>query len=418
MRASNPVAALAVTMLAIAGPAATMTAGAGATSTRPCHPAWTSTATPHLPSSTLDTEIDSVTALSARDVWFSGTVYGMSEPQPWILHWNGAAVHPAAQTPQPPLDAQEGGPGSFDARGDGWVLASSFGTPDPGMSPEGAGTGPPYAERWHGGHWTMTPLPVSPDPRVAGLQVQAVSSVSSSSAWAAGMFYRATPHITEGTQPIGALIEHWDGTEWRIVPNPAEARAGTELSAVTVVSPADVWVVGQEENSAGTTVPLVEHWDGSAWRVIPVPAGSAPSAFYAVGAAARGQIWATGDQTKPGTAQVAIPLAEHWNGTSWSMSRLPAVGNAVLTGVYVGAPGDVWASSETAAGSKAVFLHLTDGKWTVVAAPVPQEYGMAYDYLGIGGSSADDVWAVGDASDQDSGAWTAVVSHLSCGRPD
>lgn len=411
------------TMLAAAVLAATSTVGAtGAASAAPqagvCRPAWTLAAPPPVPggpvalSQTL-AGVNSVTALSARDVWFSADHVGQSV-QPWVLHWDGRTVRPARQIPRLPLDGQDGGAGSFDSATDGWVLADNAGATPAGMGIHDPSTAAPYAERWHEGHWTMTPLAVSLHPRTTGTMLTGVSSMSAANAWGVGLFYRAKPGVTAGTAPTGALIEHWDGTSWSIVPNPASARPGDELSALAVVSPANIWAVGREQNATGTVVPLVEHWNGSAWRTLPVPAGSAPSALYAVSAHGAGDVWAVGDQTKPGTKNVAVPLAEHWNGRSWAVASLPDVGNALLTGVYAASSADVWATVYTPAAVPAVFLHDNSGRWTAVPAPGPQAYGLTYYYAGIDGTGPRDIWAVGTASANSTAGSNPLIARLHC----
>jgi len=67
------------------------------------------------------------------------------------------------------------------------------------------------------------------------------------------------------------LIEHWDGRGWRQAAsrNPA---VDDGLVAVTAVSPTDVWAVGSMSSGAPfSDRPLIEHWNGSAWRVVPAP---------------------------------------------------------------------------------------------------------------------------------------------------
>jgi hypothetical protein len=411
------------TVLAAAVLAATSTAGAAVAASampqaRACRPAWRLASPPHVPGgpvalSQVLAGIDSVTALSARNAWFSGDLIGQSV-QPWVLRWDGKTVRPARQVPQLPLDGQYGGAGSFDSATDGWVLASNAGATPAGMGIHDPGSAAPYAERWHGGRWTMTPLAVSPHPRTTGTILNGVSSVSAANAWGIGLFYRAKPGVIAGTAPAGALIEHWDGTSWSIVRNPASARRDAELSALTVVSPANIWAVGREQNDTGTVVPLAEHWDGRSWRTVPVPAASAPSAFYAVSAHGGGDVWAVGDQTKPGTENVAAPLAEHWDGRSWAAADLPDVGNAQLTGVYAASAADVWATVYTPAAVPAVFLHGHGGRWAAVPAPGPQAYGLSYYYAGIDGTGPRDIWAVGTASTGSTAGSSPLIARLHC----
>jgi len=93
-----------------------------------------------------------------------------------------------------------------------------------------------------------------------------VAAVSGRDVWAVG-----------GTgSPIGSvgLVEHWDGTAWAVVPSPDVGLGSahiTELSGVAVASPTSVWAVGYHSGGSNRQRTLVEHWDGSAWTVVPTP---------------------------------------------------------------------------------------------------------------------------------------------------
>ena len=58
---------------------------------------------------------------------------------------------------------------------------------------------------------------------------------------------------------------------------------------------------------------LVEHWNGSAWSVVPSPnvGGSYDNALYGVAAVSANDVWAVGHDGDPITGQT---LVEHWNG--------------------------------------------------------------------------------------------------------
>jgi hypothetical protein len=370
-----------------------------------CHAAWTLAATPFTnPPAAV---VTSVSALSPHDVWFAGRA-GYGDPQ--VLRWDGRSVaEPSAQIPPILLMPAEEGlsqfgyGGSFDSDTDGWVLATPAALAFTGMADIAT------AEHWHDGRWTMTPLAVSPSPATKGVQLAGIAALSPADAWAVGAFYQAP-----GPSPvsIGALIEHWDGISWTIVPNPASARPDAQLHALTAVSPTDIWAVGyQAGSSTGSIVPLVEHWDGSTWSVIPAPAGNQPSGLLAVSAAGGG-VWAAGAQTQPGTTSTAIPLIEHWDGTAWNVQSLPDTGNSKLQAIYAASPNDVWAGGQFASGLTDVFLHWNGRTWTTLLVPGPQEFGLSYQYTAIGGTGPHDIWAAGTAVN---GVATAVIAHLGCG---
>jgi photosystem II stability/assembly factor-like uncharacterized protein len=86
-------------------------------------------------------------------------------------------------------------------------------------------------------------------------------------AWAVGTT------ITTGGDT--AVIEHFDGSDWRITASPDVAGVhNTGLRAVAAVAADNAWAVG----SAGPGS-LIEHWDGTSWHKVASPAdpGRAPA---------------------------------------------------------------------------------------------------------------------------------------------
>jgi hypothetical protein len=419
MRISRTLTALAATGLVAATTGAAVPASAGPAQGG-CAPSWKLTATP---APTGDTAgLSGVSVVSAKDAWFAGDAFsgGVVADHPWVLRWNGHSFSPAAAIPQGPFETRDANlGGSFDSATDGWVLGNSQLTPV---------ASPQYAADWDGSRWTITPLAVDPDPASATqptLQMSAIASLSASDAWAAGSFY-TLPQPTP--EPAGAVIEHWDGTQWAIVPNPdSAASTDSYLDALTVVSPSDIWAVGgQNANGAGGQTPLVEHYNGTAWTVVPAPAGAVPAEFSAVSAEGPSDVWAVGAQTDPGTGK-ATGLVEHWNGTAWSVvTGLPPLsGNSEhpsseLLSVYAASPTDVWATVKTVLASTDLgmenFLHWDGTSWTLVPVPGPQEYGLDYEYTGIAGSGPNDIWATGYQTPPSGySARTPLLAHLSCG---
>ncbi|HEY3952831.1 MAG TPA: hypothetical protein VGM53_05605 [Streptosporangiaceae bacterium] len=404
MRTSRALTVLAAAGLLAATATGATSRAAASTHTQACTPKWKLVATPA--SLGANAQMTGAAVVSGKDVWFPGSTFtpGVAAEQPWVLHWNGHSLKPAATVPQGPFTTRDTSAGSFDSATDGWVLGRSTILPV---------AYPQYAARWHGGRWTITPLAVSPNPTSNGnIALNAVASLAPGNAWAVGSFSTLVP--------LGAMIEHWDGTQWNVVPNPASSQTGAELNAITVVSASDIWAVGQQENAASVTVPFAEHWDGTAWSVVPVPAGNSPSHFLAVSADSAGDVWAVGAQTEPGTSDTGVNLVEHWDGTAWSVvTGLPDLGNSELQQVYAASPTDVWATvyaprTDTDLGVDN-FLHFNGTSWTTVPAPGPHEYGLNYEYAGIDGTGPGNIWAAGYSFPAPDGSDTPVIAHLSCG---
>ena len=73
------------------------------------------------------------------------------------------------------------------------------------------------------------------------------------------------------------VIEHWDGTCWRVVP--AAAVSGTVLG-IAAISPHDAWIVGTIDAQSGGA--LIAHWDGVRWSVMPSPSTERRGQLYGV----------------------------------------------------------------------------------------------------------------------------------------
>jgi hypothetical protein len=408
MRTSRTAAALAASALAAtllttttgaaAGSAAAGSAAAGSAAARPsasgCGATWNLVTAPPAAG-----DITSLSALSPHDTWLSGSGE--------TLHWAGGSVKAVAgQMPQPPFASDEGDIGSFDSDTSGW----EFGALWPYFTIYGFQWD---VARWHGGRWTLIPLPPTASPQDRGYEVTAVKSLSPDNAWAAGYFYKAGRGTESGLDADGGLILHWNGAQWSIVANPASGRAGGWLQGITVASPTDIWAVGWQTTANGSTAPLTEHFNGTQWNVVSAPTGNGSSALYGVSVASSDSAWAVGDRAGP-TGE-AVPLVEHWDGAAWTVvTGLPDIGNSKLLSVYAASPDDVWASAAFPYGAEAFFLHWDGSTWAAVAAPGPQEYERTYWYQAIGGTGPGNIWATGFTFPADTLSGESVIAHLSC----
>jgi len=300
---------------------------------------------------------------------------------------------------------------------------------------------------------------------VPGGPLAAMSAVSPSDVWAVGATAR-DPDLQ-----LTTLVEHWNGSSWRIVPAPDVAlsvgpkQPGDLLTGVAAVSIRDVWAVGASArsfiDSNGNTVDraqtLAEHWNGTRWSVVPTPDESPDDGLVAVSALSASDVWAVGlssHAVDPATS-VVTPLVEHWDGAHWSLVQAPTAGldpsNAVavataqarqqagkppgyddvsFSAVHAVAADDVWAvgaitpNSGDGAPGQTFTEHWNGTRWSVIDTPdvgVDQLQHKADDSLGaVTATAGDDVWAVGSASPQgsltlhwDGSEWTVVPSARS-----
>jgi hypothetical protein len=228
-----------------------------------------------------------------------------------------------------------------------------------------------------------------------------IAGISPEDLWVVGSVIGSFPKVGH------PIVQHWDGERWSLVGTPDLPAAG--LTAVAAVSASDVWAVG-DRWSGGT---LVEHWDGARWSVVPSPnliAGPRwGSGFSAIAASSASDIWAVGDAANGRTSR---PLIEHWDGTSWRLVPTPeAPSNSSLSDVAVVSADDVWAVGESWSGHgwQTLTMHWSGSAWTVVPSPNTDE--RVTGLSGVAGLSADHVWAVGSSSKLSGETVRPIVMH-------
>jgi len=173
--------------------------------------------------------------------------------------------------------------------------------------------------------WKVVPSPNGV--HEGGNNLGGVSFVSAKDGWAVGDF-----GLPEGT--VHTLTEHWDGSAWTVVPSPDGPSGNGDLEAVSAVATDDVWAVGH----AGLAT-LAMRWDGSAWEIVPTPSPGGASFLADVAAFSATDVWAVG-YTQSGTNAT---LVEHWDGSTWTVVPSPNRGSSALLAIAATSPTDVWA---------------------------------------------------------------------------
>ncbi len=96
-----------------------------------------------------------------------------------------------------------------------------------------------------------------------------------------------------------ALVEHWDGASWSVVPSPNPNPQGNNaLGAVAAISASDIWAAGFQ-----LLGPFTEHWNGKDWSLAATPSGV--SFLAGMAASSAGIVLAVGQ----GTNQSGIILS-------------------------------------------------------------------------------------------------------------
>lgn len=188
---------------------------------------------------------------------------------------------------------------------------------------------------------------------------------------------------------------------WKIVPTPKEPVLDAHFNAVKAISANDVWAVGSTIPSVGPQPSLIEHWDGSVWSVVNNPhPGFTGDTFFAVTATSTNDVWAVGSLTNTDNFQISSTLIEHWNGSKWSVVSSPSPGTGIneLFGVAAISSNDVWAvghfGNANSVTDSMLAEHWDGSHWSVVASPNPGTF--ANRLNSVTAESTNDVWAVGN----------------------
>jgi hypothetical protein len=143
------------------------------------------------------------------------------------------------------------------------------------------------AEFWNGSTWTSEPF-ASP----GGGRTPALAAVSCTAADDCTAVGQAGNHTSTKT-----LAEYWNGTTWAIQPTPSPAgQQPPALAGVSCRSAANCTAVGNSSNATGVLEPLAEHWNGTGWTIQPAPSpsGSTGTVIDGVSCPAAAHCTATG----------------------------------------------------------------------------------------------------------------------------
>lgn len=149
----------------------------------------------------------------------------------------------------------------------------------------------------------------------------------------------------------------------------------TGVSCATVDSCTAVGVYVLEVPPNNQFLPLAEHWDGTSWQIqsTPTPAGSTQAQFNGVSCAAQDACTAVGSYRT--SAGVFLALVEHWDGIRWRIQRTPELSGrtaTVLNGVSCTSSRSCTAVGDQTSGGATFFTlaENSDGaSWQIQSAP-------------------------------------------------
>lgn len=284
--------------------------------------------------------LNSISAVSPDDIWVSGGGADESGAVVNLMeHWDGHTWKAVDAPNNPASDINYLQSVSADSTGDAWAAADY-------VNAEGVWI--PYAEHWNGHDWSIVSVP-QPGGSLQTF-LTGVVAIAPDDAWIVGQC------IDSQGVPV-TLTEHWNGTEWTVVssPNPQGVQA-SGLSAADASTSGDVWAAGNSTTSAGRTKTLVEHWNGTEWSLVPSPnpQGGGGSTLDAITAGGSDATWAVGETQQ--NSGVEHTLILRWTGSEWVVVPSPNVEKAQassLTGVSSTSATNAWATGSSYAKSGA-----------------------------------------------------------------
>lgn len=231
---------------------------------------------------------ESVTALSATDVWIFGLHQGLAYG---ALHYS----HGTWRSFPTPADSQDAWLVLSDT--DIWVAAGPLQIP--GCYSYQFGPGCSAAAHWNGKNWHYYPIAVANLTDLAGS--------SAADIWAAG-YDEVHTRSPDYVQPF---VFRWTGSAFRRA-NLRLMRTNY-LPLLTVLSPRNVWLTGPTPKHRGEISDCVTHWNGRRWAIfLPVYVGCEE-----IISDRHGGVWLSSDQ--------------HWTGSELvQYAPLNAPGGALM----------------------------------------------------------------------------------------
>lgn len=276
-----------------------------------------------------------VDALGPRSVWAVGTATRPYHDTPLVLHWNGSAwdrIH------APMYGGDDLRLFEIEVRSptNVWVVGT-WSTRD---NPKG------IVMRWDGSRWWRLPW-------LPGHEGTYGMSSGGNGTWALGIY----------------SIWRWNGSGWKQLPPLPSLGARTILpSAIAPVTscgscPRGIWVAGASWYDPGSDQGprfYVARWNGARWS-LPVSTGGGWLAD--IDAAPHGRVWVVG-QTRPGfNSALLTRTAGGWT----QMHAAAAINEDYLAGVDARAADDVWAVGWHE--EQPLAMHWDGSAWTLTRTP-------------------------------------------------
>ena len=282
---------------------------------------------------------------------------------------------------------------------EGWAVGDSRPTTN-------TTTGLPAIFHYDGSTWNFVPAPKFPDfpYNQSAYNLTSVTfgtpgnPISVNDGWAVGFNGTIPPGIRPNEPNATAL--HWDGITWRVQISGLSGPQAGPLWSSFMVSPTDVWAVGQNEtfgpHSGGHAGGTFWHWTGVAglgggWNTPQATVNSGP--LYSVFMVSSTEGWAGG----------ANGTIYHYFGGTWNTFTSPV--STALRSVFMISPTEGWA-----VGDGGVIIHYSSGTWSGPVSPGTTSNNLFSVFM-VSSTEGWSFGAEGTILHYSGGTWTALPSN-------
>lgn len=163
--------------------------------------------------------------------------------------------------------------------------------------------------------------------------------------------------------------------QWFLSSTPNQGTGSNQLFATSCADPSDCVSVGDAASTGGVS-PLAEVLSGGTWTVTPTASiGSAIGILYGVSCSSSTECMAVGVQVLAGGGPADQPLAESWNGSTWSVVSTPPVasGDSLLNSISCPKANDCVAVGHmfVQQTSQALVEQWNGSAWAIAPSPDP-----------------------------------------------
>jgi alpha-tubulin suppressor-like RCC1 family protein len=233
--------------------------------------------------------LSGISGTSPDDLWAVGTFNdaqgNLSGTALLLVHWNGTSW---TFFPPPTAGTQIGAAVTVISPDDAWAVGDTLG-----------GT---VSLHWNGTVWSAVTTPTLKG-RGTVTNLTDITNAGPHDIWASGFAVTdnvRTPYLLRST-----------GRVWKLVEVPNAGSEGSQLSGVAALSATDVWASGVTEETDGGALALIEHFNGTSWSIVPALepgqlASISSNSFGAITATGTNTLFALGGQSVPRGSDVLV----------------------------------------------------------------------------------------------------------------